>query len=196
VDEPPTYSSFPLSDHTARPSHFSPFRSTPTSSLRPRNSSHPPPLQATRAHQQLHQEPSNHLRPLAQALVSCSTNSSRPPPTLANFRRKPPSSWPSRSARYQAKVRSVRASPCCPVAHALASWSYARAGPPERRRQTGALAQRSRHRRQQPRLPPRAPQREHHTPYPPWKLSSILDYALPSPSGRSTGDCHGCPPYV
>ena len=166
MDEPPTCSSIPLSDHSARPPRFSPFRSTRTSSLRPRNSSHPPPFQATRAHQQLHQEPSNHLRPLAQALVICSPNPSRPPPTPANFRREPPSSWPSHSARYRAKVRSVRASPCCPVAHAQAlGLTHAQVHrndvvKPERVRKEAT------HHRQQPRLPPRAPQREHHTPYP------------------------------
>jgi len=59
-----------------------------------------------------------------------------------------------------------------------------------------APARRHRLRRQQPRLPPRASQREHHTLSPSWKLSSTSICALPSPSGRSAVGYGGRPPFA
>ena len=58
---------------------------TPTSSLRPSNSRSLLPFQATRAHQQLRQELSHRLRPLAHALTPHSQQPSRSPPTLAEI---------------------------------------------------------------------------------------------------------------
>ena len=77
VDDPPTCSSLPHSYHTARPPCFSPFRSTPTSLLRLQNPPRLLPFQATRARQQLRQDLSHRLCPLAQALAPCSPKPSR-----------------------------------------------------------------------------------------------------------------------
>ena len=80
VDEPTACSSPPLSDYTAQPPRFSFFNSTPTSLLRLWISPHLLPFQATWAHQQLHQDPSNRLRPLSQALTPCSSQPNRSSP--------------------------------------------------------------------------------------------------------------------
>ena len=76
-------SSIPSSDHTLQQPLFSPFRSTPVSSPRPRNLPRPFPVRATKAPQQLRHELSYPLNPSPHALTPCSSNPSRSPPTPA-----------------------------------------------------------------------------------------------------------------